>query len=285
MQFTLACVQSVFLLMLAIVDDIGAILVIALFYTEDFSLLALGAAVLFTGILLLLVRVGAGGTAIFLLVGIFLWAAVLKSGVHPTIAGVLLGLLTPATNEFPRASFPDALARLSGQFSEAGRRKDIDAAEVALGEMEDLIQSTEAPVERLERLLHPLTSFLVIPTFALANAGLELSAGDLRDASTSSVTIGIFIGLVVGKFIGIVTFSWLLVRSGLALLPSSLGWAHVLGMALLAGIGFTVSLFITGLAFGDPQLASDAKVGIFGASLLAGACGYTILRVVSRPST
>lgn len=276
----------VFLLTLAIADDIGAILVIAAFYTDHLSVMALGSGLIFTGILVLLVRLGAGGTTIFLLVGLLLWAAVLKSGIHPTIAGVLLGLLTPATNEFPRSRFLGALSALSARFGEANRRGDIDAAEVSLGEMEDLIQSTEAPVERLERLLHPLTGFIIIPIFALANAGLELSPGEIGDAATSRVTLGIVMGLVIGKFVGITLFSWLLVRSGLALLPPSLRWSHVIGMALLAGIGFTVSLFITGLAYTDPGLESDAKIGILGASALAAVIGFSALRRPSqRPAT
>ncbi len=274
----------IFLLTLAIADDIGAILVIAVFYTSDLSFTALGLAGLFLAGTALVRRLGVVEVSIYLLLGIGLWAAMLKSGIHATLAGVILGLLTPASAHMAKEVFLESLDSLTRAYRQALHDRDEHEAEAALGEIEDLVQATEAPVERLERILHPFTSYLVIPVFALANAGLEFSGDSIRDATTSSVTLGIAIGLLAGKFFGILGASWLAVRLGLADLPSGGRWSQIAGVAMLAGIGFTVSLFITGLAFDDEILISDAKMGIFGASLIAGISGYTLLRLTTRPT-
>jgi NhaA family Na+:H+ antiporter len=195
---------------------------------------------------------------------------------------VILGLLTPASAQLAKDRFLANLDSLTATFRHTLQAGDEHGAEAALGEIEDLVQATEAPVERLERILHPFTSYLVIPIFALANAGLEFSGDSIRDAATSSVTLGIAIGLLAGKFFGILGASWLAVRFGVAVLPTGGRWSQIAGVAMLAGIGFTVSLFITGLAFDDEVLISDAKMGIFGASLIAGIAGYTLLRLTTR---
>lgn len=234
----------VFLLALAIADDVGAILVIAVFYTEKISLIALSAAVVLAAVLALLAwRVNSA--ALYLAVGVLLWVAVLKSGVHATIAGVGLGLLAPLR---------PTTANDSGS---------NDSGSMA---------------ERFERAFHPWVSFLVLPLFALANAGVALNAGQLRAAFADPVAAGIFLGLVIGKPAGVISFSFLAVRCRIAALAEGLTWRGLAGAGLLAGIGFTVALFISGLAFASDALMDAAKVAILAASVVAGALGCAFLR-------
>ena len=233
----------VLLLALAIVDDIGAIVVIALVYGEAVEPAWL--AVSATGLLVVVVlrRVGVGSIPVYVAVGAGIWFAVLQSGVHATIAGVALALLTPA--------------RAAGH-----ERRSV--------------------AEGLQAVLAPWVSFVVLPVFALANAGVAIGGGALADAASSPVTIGIVIGLVAGKFLGVAGAVALAVRFGPARLPDGVAWRHVLGMAALAGIGFTVSLFVADLAFEDPLLLDQAKLGILVASSLAAGTGLMVLRRGSR---
>jgi NhaA family Na+:H+ antiporter len=270
----------IFVLALAIADDIGAILVVAIFYSEGFSLEALGVALLLLGVIVAMNRAGVRGLNAYLLVGALFWVAVFKSGVHATIAGVVLGLLAPASPYFSKRTFAESIGTLVAGFRRAIAQGDEERAEVVLGQLEELTQGTEAPLERLERLFHPLTSYAVLPLFALANAGLDLSGDVFKDAVSSSVTLGIILGLVVGNPLGIVGFSWVAVRLGITSLPAGMRWAHMVGIGLLGGVGFTVSLFITGLAFEDAELISEAKVGILAASVIAGLASYAFLRAV-----
>lgn len=232
----------VFLLSLAIVDDIGAILVIALFYSTDIALDWLVAAGALLLIVVLLRRARVLWVPVYAAVGVGVWFATFQSGVHATLAGVALGLLAPA------------------RAPEGGE---------------------EIPVaERLERLLHPWTSYLIVPLFALANAGLVLTSESLGDALTSRLTLGIVAGLLVGKSIGISATSWLAVRFGWGALPTGVTKRQMLGASVVAGIGFTVSLFITGLAFSDAVLVDAAKVGVLVASVMAGLLGFSFLRLL-----
>jgi NhaA family Na+:H+ antiporter len=271
----------IFLLAIAIVDDIAAILVIAVFYTDALSLQALGIAVLLLGVIVAMSRIGVLSMNPYFLVGALIWVAVLKSGVHATIAGVVLGLLAPASPQFTKQTFAESSQRLSERIRAAEEQGDEETAEAVLGQMEELVLGTEAPLERLERLLQPWTSYVVVPLFALANAGIVLSGDAIRDAVSSPVTQGVMLGLLVGKPVGIVSFSWLAVRFGICSLPKGTTWAQMAGLGLVAGIGFTVSVFITGLAFTDADLVSDAKIGILSASVLAGLAGYAWLRLAS----
>ncbi len=272
---------KVFLLALAVVDDIGAILVIAAFYSEGVSFQALGVAVGLVVLTFVMDRAGVRNVYAYVVVGILLWLAVFKSGVHATIAGVVLGLITPAQPYFSISSFAESAQALLGRFRAAMGRHDEDEVEAVLGEFEELAQGTEAPVERLERIVSPWASYLVLPLFALANAGVELSPGALMEALSSRITHGVVLGLVVGKLVGIVGASWLAVRLGAGSLPGDVRWKHITGVGLIAGIGFTVSLFVTGLAFEDSRAVAEAKTGILGASVLAGLLGYIWLRVVT----
>ncbi len=274
----------IFLLTLAVVDDIGSILVIAIFYTQRLFLQPLFLAALLIVVILLLQRLGVRNVHLYIVVGIFFWVAVLKSGIHATIAGVVLGALTPADPYFSRNTFVESARLLTHRFQQALDQGDEDKAQAVLGEFEDLSRRTEAPLERIERLVHPWSSFVILPIFALVNAGMVLSVESMANVLSSSVSQGIFFALMVGKFFGITAFSWIAVRLKIAFLPAEVSWPQILGTSLLAGIGFTVSLFITGLSYQNPQFIADAKIGILGASLLAGGLGYVFLRLVSRPT-
>ncbi len=259
-------VMKVFLLTLAIVDDIGAIAVIAIFYTSDVSVGWLLAAVAAIFLVVGMRRAGVSWTPAYVVVGFFLWFAVHDSGVHATIAGVILGLLTPARplNQVQPDEEPVLRALRGDANAMVVRRVNV--------ELKDQV----SVAERLEDLLHPVSSFLIIPVFALANAGIELSTETVSDAASSPITIGIAAGLVLGKLIGITLATWVGVKSGLTSLPPSANWTHVIGLAATAGIGFTVSLFIAGLAFSDPLL-TEAKIGIVAASVVAAVIGSVIL--------
>ena len=289
---------KVFLLTLAIVDDIGAIVIIAIFYTDELSLAWLAAA---AGIVLLLVLMRLGRvwyTPVYLAVGIVFWFALFKSGVHATIAGVIMGLFAPARPLLSRTRFMDGPM---GMLPEEARRLSFEARERMvvsdqLGMLSERVVRVEdarrlsfearervAVADRLADLLHPWTSFLIIPVFALANAGVEVSGESLNQALTSPITIGIVIGLVVGKIVGVSSFTWLAVRLGVCPLPEGATWRAVVGVGALAGIGFTVSLFITNLAFTPERLISQATIGILVASVIAALVGAAILRS-SRPA-
>jgi Na+:H+ antiporter, NhaA family len=260
----------VFLLSLAIVDDIGAILVIAVFYAEAINpeWLALGACLL--GLIATMRYVGIRYVPAYALVGIAVWLATLESGIHATIAGVAIAFLTPAkplteeVDEVPAT--PDAEGPLET------RRQILH------------LRETVAPAERLAHLLHPWTSFVVLPIFALANAGLVLSLEQLGDAVTSRVTLGVALGLVVGKILGISGATLVARRTGLGTLPAGVTTRQIVAVSAVAGIGFTVSLFVTSLAFTNPGLLSDAKVGVLAASLLAALLAYVILRLGQAPA-
>jgi NhaA family Na+:H+ antiporter len=264
----------ILLLALATVDDIGAILVIALVYTESLSIMALSLAAALLATVLLMQWVGIRGIQYYAFVGAAFWMALHHAGVHPTIGGVLLGVVTPATAWFSYRRFADSAGELIDEFTQQLDHGEESRAESLLGRIEQLVHETEAPLERLERLLQPWVSFLVLPLFGLANAGIALSSSMLLEAATSPVTLGVAGGLVLGKLVGIAGFSWLAVRTGMATLSKGISWSHLIGVAMLGGIGFTVSLFITRLAFEDSSLREEAKVGILAASLVAGVVGY-----------
>ena len=259
---------KVFLLSIAIVDDIGAILVIALVYSDGIEVGWLVAAVALLTFIVALRELKVYWTPIYVMVGAAVWLTTFESGVHATIAGAALGLLTPArpTDTRGLADVVEGTDALSVEpDAESLRALQLQSNEVV------------SVAERLEHLLHPWTSYLIIPLFALANAGVVLSGGRVSDAMTSGVALGIIAGLLVGKTIGISGATWLVVRLNLGRLPETVAWTHVVGASIVAGIGFTVSLFIAGLAFDAAELATDAKVGILVASLIAGLTGAAVL--------
>jgi NhaA family Na+:H+ antiporter len=265
---------KLFLLALAIVDDIGAILVIAIFYSDELDFGALGVAVLLVALVALMRWAGVRFVAAYVLVGAGLWLALHDAGLHATLTGVILGLMAP-TRPHRQRELIDEEALL-----------DLSTVETA-AETATLARESVSVVEWLEHLLHPWTSFLIVPLFALANAGIPISSTSLSNAFTSRITYGVVIGLVVGKIIGVVGASWLATRARVATLPSGATWAGILGVGAVAGIGFTVSLFVAGLAFDDdPILRNEAKIGILAASLIAAMLGsLLLLRSPARESS
>jgi NhaA family Na+:H+ antiporter len=267
----------VFMLALAIVDDIGAILVIAFFYTPHISLPALAVA---GGLLVLLIVVGMGpaSVAVYVVVGFLFWAAVLSSGVHPTIAGVILGLLAPINPKFRPEDLADSAAPLLRNFQSQISSRDKSSAEATLTELDRLLRGTDSIAERLERTVHPWVCFLVLPLFALASAGVALSTQPLKLAFSSPIALGILLGLVVGKMVGITAFSFLAVKLKIAEMAGGLTWAGIAGVGILAGVGFTVALFISGLSFEDEAILATAKIAVLAASISAASVGYLYLR-------
>ncbi len=264
---------KILLLALAIVDDIGAIAVIALFYTDEIQAPWALAAVAGLLLIVTLKRLRVWYVPIFAVVGTAVWLATFESGIHATIAGVALGLLCPAKPLLPETEAAAIADELSADSQVTVT--DVRATTFRLRE--------SVPVaERLQDLLHPWTSFVVIPIFALANAGVDLSARLVGDAATSPVTGGVVAGLVVGKFVGIIGAVYAATRLRLVRLPDGITMHQVAGIALLAGIGFTVSLFIAGLAYTDPILDTQAKIGILAASALAGLLGSAVLSAALR---
>jgi NhaA family Na+:H+ antiporter len=206
----------------------------------------------------------------------------LKSGIHPTIAGVILGLLVPVAPRFePSEAIPYA-RQLLEKLRLALQGGQRETAEVTLSELQSLIQDTESPAERLEKRLHRWVSFVILPVFALVNAGIVISPGDLRAAIFAPPALGIFLGLTVGKLAGVAGFSFLAVKLRLAPMPKGTHGRHLVGVGMLTGIGFTIALFVSGLAFETENLESIAKMAILAASLVAGVLGYTYLRLVYR---
>lgn len=270
---------KVFMLTLAIVDDIGAVVVIAVVYSDGIRLVWLAGAVAVTVAVVVLQRSQVRWLAPYVVLAVVLWLAVFESGVHATIAGIVLGLLTPARPfHHPAQTHAAATGLLEGDgldddsVDEADEAVFLDVASVAIEGV--------SPLARLERKLHPWTSFVVLPLFALANAGVSFTAGGGVELM-SGVTLGIVVGLVVGKPVGVLVAALLATRVLGARLPDQVGWSGLTGAALLAGIGFTVSLFVAGLAF-DPPLSDRAKLAVLGASCVAGVLGAGLLIVRGR---
>jgi NhaA family Na+:H+ antiporter len=260
---------KVLLLALAIVDDIGAIVVIAVVYTDTIAFAWLAAAVTGVALMIGLRRLQVWYQPVYIVLGVGVWLCTLQSGVHATIAGVAVGLLTPAR---PLLSEPEA--------ETIADRLSADTA-VTAEEVRDIsfeLRESVSVAERIEERLHPWSSYVIVPLFALANAGVALSWSGLADAAGSAVSIGVVAGLVIGKPVGIVLAIGLLVRSGKGRLPEDLTWRHVVGLGALAGVGFTVSLFIGGLAYDTARDATDAALGVLAASVLAAVAGTLILR-------
>jgi NhaA family Na+:H+ antiporter len=274
----------VFMLALAIVDDVGAILVIAFFYTPQISL---GALLTAGGLLALLVVVAMRrvSISIYVVVGFFFWAAVLSSGVHATIAGVILGLVAPIRPKFRPEELAESVEPLLRNFRTQILSQDKSSAEGTLTALDQLLSGTDSIAERLERNVHPWVCFLVLPLFALASAGVSLSTEQLKMAFWSPIALGIFLGLVAGKAVGIVAFSFLAVQSKIATMAEGLTWPGIAGVGILAGVGFTVALFISGLSFGDDISIATAKVAVFAASLAAGTIGYFYLRFALKATS
>ncbi|MGD2102835.1 MAG: Na+/H+ antiporter NhaA [Acidimicrobiia bacterium] len=276
---------KLFLLAVAVADDIGAIAVIAIFYTSDLDSGYLAAAVVGLIVVWVASKVNIRAMWFYVPAAIVIWYFTLESGVHATLAGVALGFITPARPYYRPREFDERARAILDEYP-VEDPADISAQEHADHEallLSDIAAETVAPLNRMEHKLVAWSSFVVVPLFALANAGVDFRDISVSEALTSDIALGVALGLVVGKIVGISAASFGAVRSGLGKLPPGTGWRHVVGLAGVAGIGFTVSLFVAGLAFDDPHLTDLAKVGIFSGSLIAGIAGSIVLLGAKRP--
>jgi NhaA family Na+:H+ antiporter len=271
---------KIFLTAVAIVDDLGAVLVIALFYTSEIVWVSLLVAGIFLTILIVMNKLGVRSPLMYAILGIGLWVAFFKSGVHATLAGVLLAMTIPVRTRINTEEFNSHASFFLNEFRKWGKpgesvltnrnqRATIQAIEVAA-------EHAQTPLQRLEHTLHPWVSNVIMPLFALANAGI-LIKDDFLSAFTQPVTVGVMAGLIFGKQIGIFGASYLAVKLGWSDLPSGMTWTRLYGLAWLAGIGFTMSLFIASLAFGASEFLAMSKAGILAASLISGMVGAVIL--------
>ena len=268
---------KLFILALAIADDVGAILVIAIFYTSDLSFVWLIGAVAGLGVVTLAQRVGVRSLAFYWPVAIAIWFALLESGVHATLAGVALGLLTPARPLYSPEELDRRARQILDMYPLGDTVEDREHADHEAMLLTEISRESVSPLARLEHKMLPWSSFVVIPLFALANAGVSFAGTDVADLITHPVSLGVGLGLLFGKPIGITLFTWLAVRLGIGRMPVGTRWPHIIGLGLVAGIGFTVALFVTALAFDDPRLGDIAKVGIFAGSIIAAILGAVIL--------
>ncbi len=276
---------KIFLTALAIADDIGAVLVIAIFYTSQIDWVSLATGGVFMTVLIISNLVGVRNTIYYAIIGIGgLWLAFLMSGVHATIAAVLAAFTIPANVKIGEKTFSEKLDFLVEKFRKA-KTNDVPLVTYEqshiLEEIRVVSKHALTPLQRLEHALHPLVAFVIMPIFALSNAGIDLS-GDIIAQFASPVAIGIFLGLILGKVIGVFGLSYLMVKMKWVNLPEGMNVLHLLGAAFLAAIGFTMSLFIGGLAFTDPLFQEQAKFGILGASILAGVIGFLIIRKANK---
>jgi len=279
---------KVFLTAIAIVDDLGAVLVIAFFYTSEISInnLAMGAFFLF--VLFLANRIGIRNTIFYAVMGIGgLWLAILLSGVHATIAAVLAAFTIPTSKKINTPLFLRKARLLSSKIKRYRlKSKETHTDEAITETIEKFSQLTEdatPPLQRIEHALHPFVSFIVLPLFAFANAGVTIDA-DSFSFFQSPVTLGVILGLIVGKVAGIFLFTKIMVLVNVCSLPKGIGWKHVFGLGFLAAIGFTMSLFITDLAYESEVYETQAKMGILSASIIAGVLGYFYLKFIGKPT-
>ncbi|MGF1504971.1 MAG: Na+/H+ antiporter NhaA [Anaerolineae bacterium] len=279
---------KVFVTALAIVDDIGAVVVIALFYTAEIAVPALLIGVLLLVAAFTLNRIGVRRLWPFGLIGIAMWLAFLYSGVHATLAGVLLAFTIPHRAQ---AVDPTVIGRAMRMLTDVVYRPDLPTGHAIVGsakrqailqELSNEVDRAESPLQRFEHMLHPWVSFVILPVFAFANAGVTMDGGSIAAALTSPIGMGIALGLIFGKTIGISLFTWVAVKLGIAELPRSISWTQLFGVATLAGIGFTMSIFISTLAFGTGGQLDTAKIGIIVASITAGLIGWTVLWLADK---
>jgi NhaA family Na+:H+ antiporter len=280
---------KVFLLTLAVADDIGAIVIFAIFYSSSLSFGWLATALCGLAAIVVMRRNDVQSLAPYLGVGAFVWLALLESGVHATLAGVALGLLTPAWPLRSPVRFPEEARRLVASIERARaegfeRDDDFDADEQRIADVARLALQATSPLERLERALTPWVAYLIVPVFALANAGVALDGDAIAGVVSDPVTVGVVLGLVVGKTVGVLLATAIGTALGIGRLPDGATWRHMTGVGMVAGVGFTVALFVTSLSFEDAAAVDAAKIGILAGSLLAGLLGWVVLRGASSAS-
>ncbi len=273
----------IFLAAFAIADDLGAVAIIAIFYTKTIHMSYLMAAIICVLILVIGNLLWVRWLSFYIVMGIFTWIAVLGSGVHATVAGVVVALLVPARAKFSSGRFIRRVNRIMERLTYNERLSEywysilLEPTHLnAVHSLEKACHDVETPLQRLEHALHPWVAFLILPVFAFGNAGLSLH-GLTISAMSHPVTIGILLGLLVGKPVGIFIASYAAVKSGVASLPEEVRWAQIWGAAMLGGIGFTMSLFISGLSFFDPEMLNYSKLGVLSGSILSGVAGLLFL--------
>jgi NhaA family Na+:H+ antiporter len=275
---------KVFLSALAVADDLGAVLVIAFFYTAQINFVPLAVGAGFLLLLLIGNAMGIRNSIFYMIIGIGVWVAFLLSGVHATIAGVLVAFTIPAVSKINEQIYSNRLRELSYDFEQDIPERGLlitPKQNITIQQVKTLSEAAETPLQTIEYTLHPWVAFGIMPLFALANAGIVIGS-DFFSAMVNPVSLGVAAGLIVGKFVGILSFCWIMVKLKLASLPEKANWKHLSGVALLAGIGFTMSLFISGLAFKDQSLIDQAKYGILMASVFAGIAGTLVLNRISK---
>jgi len=275
-----------FLVALAIVDDLGAVVVIALFYTEQIAMQPLALAFASFLVMIAFNRFGIHATLPYFIVGVIMWFFMLESGVHATIAGVIAAMAIPSKPKFAPVEFTQHTDNLLQEYDSYPIATDHTMHErqkAILQNIKDRIDSVSSPASKLEHSLHLPVSLIVIPLFALANAGISIDFSSIGETIMEPVSLGIIAGLIIGKVIGIAGVAWLAIKLGIARLPEGSNMSQIFGVAFLGGIGFTMSIFVAELAFlGSPELIFQAKVGILAASLFAGAFGYIWLRYIAK---
>ena len=273
---------KVFLTTLAIVDDLGSVIVIALFYTSNISVSSIAVGVAFLLIMFIANKMGVKSVLFYGMLGVCgVWTAFLMSGIHATIAAVLAAFMIPADSKIPEATFIARMRRQLRLFEKADsndvRTLEHEQVEIIAQVKSEAINALP-PLQRLEHGMHPFVSFVIMPIFALANAGVNFVEMDMASIFSNNVALGVMLGLLLGKPIGVVASVWILVKLGIGKRSASMKWRRFIGLGFLASIGFTMSMFVTSLAFTDPALHVQAKVGIFAASILGGVIGYRLLK-------
>lgn len=273
---------KVFLTTLAIVDDLGSVIVIALFYTSNISVSSIAVGVAFLLIMFIANKMGVKSVLFYGMLGVCgVWTAFLMSGIHATIAAVLAAFMIPADSKIPEATFIARMRRQLRLFEKADsndvRTLEHEQVEIIAQVKSEAINALP-PLQRLEHGMHPFVSFVIMPIFALANAGVNFVEMDMASIFSNNVALGVMLGLLLGKPIGVVASVWILVKLGIGKRSASMTWRRFIGLGFLASIGFTMSMFVTSLAFTDPVLHVQAKVGIFAASILGGVIGYRLLK-------
>ena len=276
---------KIFLTALAIIDDLGAVLVIAIFYTSQIKMVALLAAAAILAVLVAGNRLGIQKTSFFVVLGIALWFALLKSGVHATVGGVILALTIPARSRLDPRSFSKKVTDLLGQFKATSGEEEETSGESnqeVVHSIEVLSKAAETPLTRMEHALHGWVAYAIMPVFALANAGVDFRGVNILDALLHPASLGILAGLVIGKQVGVMFFSWLALKLKIADMPGGVNWLQLYAVAIMTGVGFTMSLFIAGLSFDDPLVLERAKTGIIAASFVAGIASYALLAMAGK---
>ncbi len=274
---------KVFLIAFAIVDDLGAVMVIALFYSESIKWSLIGISLILLAILFFLSYRKIFSHGFFLVIGIIIWVLFLKAGIHPTIAGVLMALTIPIRQQVGVDTYVDNLCTIVDDIKDSAdpsspllSKKQIEG----IDDLEDWTEKVQSPLQHLEHKLHNWVAYLIMPVFALSNAGVTFQGGGSLDSSLGGI---IAICLIAGKLVGVTLFAWMAVKFGFAELPEEVNFKQVIGVSLLAGVGFTMSIFVANLAFfGNDYLLDSAKTGILIGSLIAGVSGYLVLRMASK---